>query len=141
MRVTKAFKFDSAHSLPDYNGPCVFLHGHTYLLEVTLEGVVDHESGFVMDYTEMKAIIDPLILKLDHSNLNTIIQNPTCENLVLHIGNYIKDQIEADETLLGRLWALEISLQEGTGGWASESFGLFGIDYILDETEGEHATQ
>ncbi|MDE7148907.1 MAG: 6-carboxytetrahydropterin synthase, partial [Bacteroidales bacterium] len=36
LSVTKIFRFEMAHALPDYDGPCAHLHGHSYRLEVTL---------------------------------------------------------------------------------------------------------
>ena len=88
MRVCKRFKFDAAHLLPGYNGPCSRLHGHTWFLEVEVEGPVDKE-GFVMDFSELKKLVyDKVLSIVDHSYLNeTVIHNPTCENLLVWIWN------------------------------------------------------
>ena len=83
MRVCKRFKFDAAHWLPDYEGPCSRLHGHTWFLEVEVEGPVDSQ-GFVMDFVELKKLVqDKVIGLLDHQCLNDLgllfSANPTCE--------------------------------------------------------------
>ena len=48
MKVTREMTFDSAHMLSNYVGRCHNLHGHTYKLQVTLEGEV--ETGMVVDF-------------------------------------------------------------------------------------------
>ena len=83
MKVVKRFKFDAAHRLPDYDGVCSRLHGHTWLLDVEVEGPVGND-GFVMDFVELKRLVnDKVISCLDHSYLNeSVCDNPTCENLL-----------------------------------------------------------
>lgn len=44
MIVLKEFEFDAAHYLPEYNGKCERLHGHTYKLVVKVQGTPDHEA-------------------------------------------------------------------------------------------------
>lgn len=82
MKVTTEFHYDSAHRLPllPNTHKCSHLHGHTYRLLVTVDGEVGMD-GFVIDFADVKAIIDPLISKLDHRYLNDIpgLDNPTVE--------------------------------------------------------------
>src|SRR5210317_1043455 len=40
MLISKTFKFDAAHKIPNYNGKCSQLHGHTWKLVITLEGEI-----------------------------------------------------------------------------------------------------
>ena len=85
MRVVKRFKFDAAHRLPDYDGPCRRLHGHTWFLDVEVEGPIG-EDGFVMDFVELKKLVnDKVIVQVDHNYLNDLFGEgfvPTCENLL-----------------------------------------------------------
>ena len=86
MRICRKFKFDAAHYLPNYEGKCKRLHGHTWFLEVEVKGLVDSE-GFVMDFAELKKLVDDkVIVLLDHLCLNDLglvfSVNPTCENLL-----------------------------------------------------------
>lgn len=89
MRVTKIVKFDAAHRLPNYQGKCANLHGHTWTLEVSAEGKRDPISGMVMDFSEMQTFLEPIIARLDHGFLNDIIPLPTCENLLIAIGEML----------------------------------------------------
>jgi len=66
MKVTKIFTFDAGHRLSNYEGKCKHLHGHTYTLEITVEGGLD-KTGMVMDFGELKRIFNELIdPKFDH---------------------------------------------------------------------------
>ena len=56
MIITKRFKFDSAHKLPNYKGDCANLHGHSYKLFVSVKGDVD-SNGFVIDFKYLKQIV------------------------------------------------------------------------------------
>jgi len=71
IEITKQFKFSASHILPKHPGKCRLLHGHNWVLEVTLSGEVDPDSGFVMDYAELSEIMEPLIISLDHHHLGT----------------------------------------------------------------------
>lgn len=75
--ITKIFKFDAAHTLPQYDGKCRNLHGHAYKLEVTVAGSIQRgnssEYGMIMDFSRLKEIVkEHVIDKLDHSYLNDI---------------------------------------------------------------------
>ncbi len=73
IRVTKEFRFEAAHALLGYDGPCRNVHGHSYELSVTVIGspITDETSaklGMVMDFGDLKKIIKKLIIDpLDHS--------------------------------------------------------------------------
>lgn len=73
-KVTKEFRFEMAHVLSNYNGPCGNLHGHSYRLLVTLESdnLID---GMVLDLNVIKRLVNEnIISELDHSlavNANT----------------------------------------------------------------------
>lgn len=91
MFVTRKFTFDSAHYLTDYYGKCERLHGHTYILEVTLEGKVQ-PNGLVIDFVVLKKIVQKQILaKIDHQLLNDIIENPSAERLAMWVWEQLKD--------------------------------------------------
>lgn len=89
MRITKRFRFDAAHWLPRVpeTHKCRRLHGHTYEVELALEGALDGERGWVADYGTVSAAFKPLLDELDHHCLNEIegLENPTAENLAVWI--------------------------------------------------------
>ncbi len=91
MKVTKEFRFDSAHFLPNYYGKCERMHGHTYKLQVTVEGPVG-ENGLVIDFVILKKIVKKNVLKkLDHHLLNDIVEIPSAENMTLWIWEQLVD--------------------------------------------------
>jgi 6-pyruvoyltetrahydropterin/6-carboxytetrahydropterin synthase len=66
MRIAKEFCWEMGHRLPEHFGKCKNIHGHSYKMIVELEGKVN-ESGMVMDYYELKKIVEPVIERLDHA--------------------------------------------------------------------------
>jgi 6-pyruvoyltetrahydropterin/6-carboxytetrahydropterin synthase len=79
MRVTRTFGFEAAHQLPWHPGRCHDLHGHSYRLEVTVEGPVG-DDGIVIDFADLKAVVErEVIERFDHRYLNDLMENPTAE--------------------------------------------------------------
>lgn len=80
--IAREYRFESAHRLPKLppTHKCSNLHGHNYRIVVYAAGELD-ERGFVMDFAELDAIVDPLIKQVDHRTLNDIpgLENPTAE--------------------------------------------------------------
>ena len=68
ISITKKIEFESAHRLSNYLGPCKEIHGHTYKLEVTVTGPIDPDTDMVMDFKELKKILQKAVLDhLDHA--------------------------------------------------------------------------
>ena len=68
------------------------MHGHTYRLVVFIEGNLDKELGWVMDFSDLKKVIDPIVDMVDHQLLNNLegLENPTCENIAIWLWDRIK---------------------------------------------------
>lgn len=81
MKVCTETTISASHHLPNYKGKCRQKHGHNWKVQVIAEGNVDKKSGMVIDFSELKSIIN----QLDHTNLNKIIRNPTAENIVSYL--------------------------------------------------------
>lgn len=93
MFLKKDFTFDAAHKLEQYHGKCEALHGHTYRLEVTVEGMPDTE-GMVVDFLVLKDLVKTHALSfLDHAYLNDVIPQPTAERIALWIWNRLDERI------------------------------------------------
>lgn len=101
--VTKEFVFDSAHQLEDYQGPCARVHGHTYKLQVTLEGMVNPATGMLVDFSTLKKIVNERIVdKLDHRMLNEVLDfNPTAELMAQWMFNLLREDLPVVRV---RLW-------------------------------------
>ena len=83
--IFKEFTFEAAHRLPHVpdDHKCSRLHGHSYRIEVRVSGSVGTETGWVVDFADLKSAWRPLHEALDHRYLNDIpgLENPTSENL------------------------------------------------------------
>ncbi|MEJ6981242.1 6-carboxytetrahydropterin synthase QueD [Pedobacter sp. P351] len=97
MILYKDFTFDSAHFLPNVpeGHKCRQLHGHCYHLRVFVEGPVKKEEGWVIDFAELKTIVESVVKVIDHTFLNNIedLQNPTSELLSIWLWDNIKPQL------------------------------------------------
>jgi len=92
--VTKVIKFETAHQLTDsYSKECQTMHGHSYKCEVTFEGDVDSSTGMIIDFKEIKEILDPVIKKYDHQCFTKDKYNgynPTAENMAQDIFDMVR---------------------------------------------------
>jgi 6-pyruvoyltetrahydropterin/6-carboxytetrahydropterin synthase len=97
MRITQAFTFESAHRLPRVapTHRCFNLHGHSYRVELQLEGPVDPATGFVIDFFDIEKVFQPLFARLDHHCLTDIdgLENPTAENIAVWIWERTKPAV------------------------------------------------
>ena len=125
IRLTKEFRFEMAHALWNYNGLCKNIHGHSYILQVTVIGEPcsdpdDPKLGMVMDFGDLKRIVrEEIVDKMDHSivlNRKAEIQNllhtpqladrihivpyqPTCENLLVDFAERIRARLPEEVSL------------------------------------------
>lgn len=85
VEIWKEFGFESAHLLPHVplGHKCGRLHGHSFRVRVALRGVPGSDTGWVMDFADLKKAWKPLHDILDHRYLNDIpgLENPTSEML------------------------------------------------------------
>lgn len=85
MDIYKEFTFEAAHLLPNVPAghKCGRLHGHSFRVEVHVNGPLDPQLGWVVDFADIKAVVKPVIARLDHYYLNDItgLENPTSENV------------------------------------------------------------
>ncbi len=66
MKVTKEFRWEMGHRLPEHFGKCKNIHGHSYKMIIEFEGELN-ESEMIIDFYDIDRIIKPLIGKLDHA--------------------------------------------------------------------------
>jgi 6-pyruvoyltetrahydropterin/6-carboxytetrahydropterin synthase len=132
-RVTRRVHFSAGHRLhnPSFDeernretyGLCNRPngHGHNYDLEVTVEGEVDPETGFVMDLKRLKALLGRSVLAdLDHANLNLDVPwldgiIPTTENLAVAIWGQLDGHLGPVRLVSIRLWETERNMVEYRG--------------------------
>lgn len=96
FEITKAFRFEAAHSLPHLPSwhKCKRKHGHSYGIVVGVTGELDR-NGWVMDYATVSNEVDPLIKRLDHQDLDEILAPhiTTAENLALWIWRELEQRL------------------------------------------------
>ena len=99
MDAFKTFTFEAAHVLPNVppGHKCARLHGHSFRVEVHVSGEVGAETGWIMDFADIKAATDPVRDELDHRYLNDIkgLENPTSENVARFIWAKLKPSLPA----------------------------------------------
>ena len=99
MRLYKDFSFEAAHRLPNVPAghKCARLHGHSFLVRVTVDGPVGEHTGWVMDFADLKVAFAPLHDQLDHRYLNEIagLDNPTSEVLARWIWRELQPTLPA----------------------------------------------
>jgi 6-pyruvoyltetrahydropterin/6-carboxytetrahydropterin synthase len=94
VEIFKEFTFESAHRLPNVPAghKCGRLHGHSFKVALHLTGPLDPHTGWIRDFSEIKAIFKPIYEQLDHNYLNDIpgLENPTSEVIAKWIWEQVK---------------------------------------------------
>ena len=97
---------DCAHYLPGHP-KCGALHGHTYKIEIVVEGKV--QDGMVIDFSDLKKAAAEVLREYDHKSWNDFLEYPSVENICELMHRKLKDKLTFPYTL--RVW-------EGQGKWA-----------------------
>lgn len=119
IRVTKVFRFETAHALHGYAGACSHIHGHSYTLHVTVEGRESSSepiagTGILLDFKELKRIVqDSFISMFDHKlvlsrsflesniieakadSICIMKEEPSAENMLLYASRKLVGQLPA----------------------------------------------
>jgi 6-pyruvoyltetrahydropterin/6-carboxytetrahydropterin synthase len=97
IELHREYRFEAAHRLPRLpeSHKCFRLHGHSFRFEVMLVGEVDEQTGFLIDFGDVDAIVEPVRERLDHYFLNEIegLENPTSEILARWLWRSLKPQL------------------------------------------------
>lgn len=99
MKITlcKDFTFEAAQALPNFpeGHKCRGIHGHSFLVTISVKGVVDPSNGIFYDHARISEAMRPLIQQLDHSYLNEIpgLENPTIEMMAQWFWTQLASQL------------------------------------------------
>ena len=98
--IGKEFRFEASHQLPNHDGKCARLHGHSWrgVIYVAGDKLVNYgaKQDMIMDFGDIKKYLKPLIDNyLDHYHLNdtTGLANPTSEAIARWIYEQLEDKI------------------------------------------------
>ena len=142
MQITTRLEFDSGHRIPNHKSQCKNLHGHRYVLEITLSGDIikqenASENGMVMDFSDVKAIAKESVVNVwDHAFLvyqhdkevlnflnslpghKTVVfpTVPTAENMALEAFRILKSKYH--DTYGNHLKLEKVRLYETPNSWA-----------------------
>ncbi len=94
VRLSKSFGFEAAHWLPCFpeGHKCRRMHGHSFRVDVIVEGELDPSVGYLIDFADIKRATEPVERELDHRCLNEIagLENPTSEMVAAWIWARLK---------------------------------------------------
>ncbi len=104
--------FSSGHALREYKGKCENVHGHNYRVEVRVEGERLNRIGLLVDFTDIKRLVNGVIDRIDHQFLNDLEPfdkvNPSAENIAKYFYDEIQNGLAANEVPVRvtsiRLW-------------------------------------
>ena len=142
MQITTRLEFDAGHRIPNHKSQCRNLHGHRYVLEITLSGNIItqkevSEDGMVMDFSDVKRIARESVVDVwDHAflvfkgdqvvldflnslpNHKTVIfpTVPTAENMAAEAFKILKNQYQ--DTYGNHLKIERVRLYETPNSWA-----------------------
>jgi len=114
--LSAEFALASARWLPAVadGHPCGRMHGHTFVVRLVMQGPIDPQTGWVMDFADLHTVWAPVHEALDHRVLNEVdgLENPTSERLAVWIWTALAPSLRA----LGPSLA-SVTVSE-TGGFA-----------------------
>jgi 6-pyruvoyltetrahydropterin/6-carboxytetrahydropterin synthase len=106
MKLGVVEHIDCAHYLPGH-AKCGALHGHTYRVEVVIEG--QNKSGMVMDFADLRHALRETLVAYDHRSLNDFLEYPSVENICEMLQSSLSTRLPFKFSI--RVW-------EGEGKWA-----------------------
>lgn len=134
VTVTRRLRFNAAHrvhnpALSDEENVAIFgkcnnpnWHGHNYILDVSVEGDIDERTGYVLDLSALKELVEREIVdKVDHRNFNLDVEFmrdviPTSENIIIAFWRLLVERVKPARLVRLVLWETENNYVEYTGG-------------------------
>lgn len=103
--------FAAAHALRGYDGNCSNLHGHNWIIEAYIRSKKLNKLGIGIDFRDVKAVLNDVLSKLDHTNLNDIAEfgaiNPTSENLAKFLYSELSLRLNTDYIKVKKIMVFE----------------------------------
>jgi len=116
--ITTESHFSAAHCLRNYDGPCENLHGHNWLVRVTVKSGELDKSGLGIDFKALRRKLDDILDDYDHKNLNDIFdgfgESPSSECIARRIYGRLAESMTAV-----RVEVVRVEVQETPGNSAA----------------------
>ncbi|MDR2861253.1 MAG: 6-carboxytetrahydropterin synthase QueD [Syntrophobacterales bacterium] len=113
--------FSAAHSLREIGGKCEKLHGHNFIVEISVASPALNKEGLVIDFRIIKNWADQALGELDHLYLNDLPafqgKNPSAENIAHYIFTSVEEKAATDDIRVTRVtvWESESAKVTYTG--------------------------
>ncbi len=118
VRVTKRYRTETAHRLLNHKGLCRFIHGHSYLWEITVEGR-PNDDGMVTDFKDLKLAIEQVLKPFDHA---LVLSEDDAAMLNLLAGSNV--------ACINDLWSRVIWLN---GNPTAENFAQYAAERLIED--------
>lgn len=140
MKISKEFRWEMGHRIPEHDGLCKNVHGHSYKMVVEIKGEVA-ENGMIIDFYDLGQIVKPVIDVMDHSFLCesgddvmieflkangmkyfTVDFHSTVENICMYLANTFSSKI--DRNKYNNIRSLTVKIFETPNSYAEYSVDL-----------------
>lgn len=105
--ISTEANFSAAHQLRGYHGECSEVHGHNFRVKVTVETPELKDLGIGIDFRELKQMLQDVLEKFDHRNLNELPEfktiNPSAENIAKVIWDNLTTKLKSQKSDRGML--------------------------------------
>jgi 6-pyruvoyltetrahydropterin/6-carboxytetrahydropterin synthase len=119
-QISKQFAFSASHRLDGLRDghPCGRLHGHNYVVEVRLSSTTLDDTGFILDYGELRPFGEWIDRVLDHQHINDALPliQPSAENLAAYLRLIVEHEVRLPP---GVTVAVGVSETPKTWAWAT----------------------
>lgn len=103
--------FAAAHSLKGYDGNCSNMHGHNWIVEAYIQCTKLNKLGIGVDFRDVKGIVKDVLSKLDHTNLNEVVEfssiNPTSENISKFLDTELSRRLNTEHVTVTKVMVFE----------------------------------
>ncbi len=110
--------FAAGHALRNYKGKCENVHGHNFRVRVTIEGEKLDDTGLLVDFLDVKNMMNAIIERLDHKFINEVapfdVKNPSAENIAEFFHQEMSAGLPETPTRVREVTVWETDIQSAT---------------------------
>ncbi len=111
FEITTQESFSAAHHLRNYEGPCERIHGHNWLVTVTVRCMELDRAGVGIDFRKLRGLLHDVLAVLDHRDLNEVLEplgiSPSSEQLARHIYRMLAERLPESTVSMHRVEVCE----------------------------------